>query len=81
MDKLGLLFSVVSVLSGTTLLYDSVSEVATSPTARLLTGATLLSLGLFTAFYVVKSWRRWRKYSKGADPSEIEWFNSSHGCS
>lgn len=81
MDKLGLLFSVISVLSGTTLLYDSVFGLATSQTAQLLTGATLLALGLFTAFHVVESWRRWRKHSKVADTSEIESFNSNHGCS
>lgn len=81
MDKLGLLFSMISVLSGTTLLYDSVSEVATSQTAQVLTGATLLALGLFTSFYIVESWRRWRKHSKVADPCEIESFNSNHGCS
>lgn len=71
MDKLGLLFSVISVLSGTTLLYDSASEVATSQTAQVLAGATLLALGLFTAFYVVESWRRLRKQSKVGDTSEI----------
>lgn len=81
MDKLGLLFSVISVLSGTTLLYDSVSEVATSQTTQVLTGATLLALGLFTAFYVVESWRRWRKHSEVEGPSEIESFNSNHRCS
>ena len=81
MDKLGLLFSVVSVLSGTTLLYDSVSQVATNQTAQLLTGATLLALGLFAGFYALESWRRWSKHSKVADASEIESFNSNHGCS
>lgn len=72
MDKLGLLFSLISVLSGTTLLYDCVSEAAASQTARILTGATLLALGLFTAFYVVESWRRLRKQSKASDPAETE---------
>jgi hypothetical protein len=80
-DKLGLVFSVISVLSGATLVYDSISELATSQTAQLLTGATLLAIGLFTAFHVVESWRRWRKHSKVADTSEIESFNSNHGGS
>ena len=71
-DKLGLLFSVISVLSGAVLLYDSSTELATDQTAQVLTGATLLALGLFTAFYVVEGWRRWRKHSKVADTSEIE---------
>ena len=80
-DKLGVLFSMISVLSGATLLYDPVSGPATSQTAQVLTGATLLALGLFTALHVVESWRRWRKYSKVAETSEIESFNSNHGCS
>lgn len=78
-DELGLLLSVISVLSGGTLLYDSVSDQANSNTAEVLTGATFLALGLFTAFHVIESWRRWSKQSKVADTSEIESFNSNHG--
>ena len=77
-DKLGLLFSAISVLSGATLLYDSVSELATSQTAQVLAGATLLVLGLFTAFHVVESWVRLKKHRKVADTCEIQSFNSNH---
>lgn len=78
-DELGLLLSVICVVSGGTLLYDSVSDPANSQTAEVLTGATLLVLGLFTAFHVIESWRRWRKQSKVVDTSEIESRNSNHG--
>src|SRR5690348_3467450 len=80
-DKLGLLFSAISVASGATLLYDSVSDLATlagSQTAQVLAGATLLVLGLFTAFHVLESWCRLRKHRKVADTCAIESFNSNH---
>lgn len=77
MDKLGFFLSFTLILGGAVLLYDPISGLATSQPLPILAGATLLTLGLVTAFYLIKGWWRW-KQSKPVDSAEMESGNPNH---
>jgi len=57
LNKLGLSLAFLFLLIGAFLLYGP----DTSETARLLGGATLVSLGLVTIWLVAKDWLDWRR--------------------
>ena len=64
LNKLGIVSAVIFLLTGAVLLYGSVSGPDTSQTARLLGGATSVSLGLLAILLVVKDWLEWRRQYK-----------------
>lgn len=64
LDKLGLSFAIVSLLLGSILLHDAVSESDLNQTARVICGALFFALGLVTLVLVAKDWSKWRKHLK-----------------
>ena len=48
-------------MMGAALLYDGVSESGASQTAKIICGATFVSLALTTAWAVLRNWWEWKK--------------------
>jgi len=59
-DVIGLIFAVVCILFGATLLYDSTS--GRNPIqAQTIAGAAVLSLGVVTLRMILKEWLKWKR--------------------
>jgi hypothetical protein len=56
--------AIISLLVGAFLLYSPISGPDTNQVARLLGGATLVSLGLVTTLLTVKDWLVWKRHYK-----------------
>ena len=64
LNKLGITAAIVFLIIGLTLLFDPFSGADTNQTGRILSGATLVSLGLMTFLLVGKDWWHWRRHYK-----------------
>jgi len=54
----------VLLFGGTVLVFDAFSGPDASQTAKILGGATCVSLGLVCGWFLVASWFKWRKLLK-----------------
>jgi hypothetical protein len=52
------------LIAGATLLYDGFSTSDLTQTAKVIGGASFLSLGLVGLWFHVKNWRKWRTVYK-----------------
>lgn len=63
-DDLGLLFSLMCLIVGSTLLYRALSISDSSQLATLLGGAILLALSFVILWSVARNWLQWRRVYK-----------------
>ncbi|MCU1239895.1 MAG: hypothetical protein JWO71_621 [Candidatus Acidoferrum typicum] len=59
-----LFFGFVFLITGAVLLYDGLSTSDLSQTAKVISGAIFLSLGLVSSWFGVKNWWEWRTVYK-----------------
>jgi hypothetical protein len=69
LDALGFASSLISILIGGVLVYDTVSKVGPTESTILVVGAVFLSAGFVGVSLAGKSWWEWRKIFKGDDSS------------
>jgi hypothetical protein len=63
-NNLGLFAGLILLVIGALLISDSVSNSDPNQTARVVGGATLLSLGLIVTWLMGRSWWEWRKIER-----------------
>jgi hypothetical protein len=68
LEDLGLAISVLSIFSGSALLYDAATASDATALVRLLAGAAILTAGLVAAALVVRSKLQWRQIQKRNRP-------------
>jgi len=68
LENLGLAIAILSIFSGSALLYDAATAADVTALFRLLAGAALLTAGLVTAALVVRSKLHWRQFQKQNRP-------------
>jgi len=68
LEDLGLAISILSIFSGSALLYDAATAEDATALVRLLAGAAILTAGLVAAALVVRSKLQWRQIQKRNRP-------------
>jgi hypothetical protein len=64
LNKIGLITAIMFLLLGGLLLYGPVSGSDTTQTARVLAGASLVSLGFMTILLITRDWLNWKRLYK-----------------